>query len=153
MDNRKLSQKQEKNVASKIGGRTVVGSGCLWSAKADARSDRFLVECKTTRLTYFSIRQTVWEKIYKEALKDGMRIPILVVWLSAESYYVRKYLVVSMNSLDIGDRPTSPVYDTGVSFNLKFNGHPAFRVNLDSYSLAIFEYTDDNLEEILRKLK
>lgn len=76
---KKKSQLQEKSVAKDLEARTVVASGALWSAKADVRSDEFLVECKTTSKPYYSLTMTVWEKIEKEAVKDGLRIPLMCV--------------------------------------------------------------------------
>ncbi len=80
MDERKLrSKKQEKRVASELKGRTQPASGALWGAKADVRSDLFLVECKTTSKSFYRLTFNVWNKIYNEALKDGMRIPVMCI--------------------------------------------------------------------------
>lgn len=76
---KKRSQKQEKSVAKDFDARLVVASGALWGAKGDVRSDKCLIECKTTEKPYYSVTAKVWEKIEREALKDGMRIPLLVV--------------------------------------------------------------------------
>lgn len=76
---KKISQKQEKSVAKELGAKTVVASGALWNAKGDVRNAQYLVECKTTEKDYYTITSKVWEKICKEALKDGMRTPLLVI--------------------------------------------------------------------------
>ena len=76
---KKKSQLQEKRVAKDLEAKTVVASGALWSAKADVRSDEFLVECKTTEKPYYSLTMKVWEKIEKEAVKDGLRIPLMCI--------------------------------------------------------------------------
>jgi hypothetical protein len=76
-----LSNKQEKKVAKDLGGRTVIASGSLWGMKADARSDDYLIECKTTKNSYYLLKYETWEKIAKEALKDGMRIPVMAIEL------------------------------------------------------------------------
>lgn len=73
------SNKQEKKVASQMNGKTVVASGALWNAKADVRSDKYLVECKTTAKDYYCVTSKVWEKIQHEAISDSMRTPILAV--------------------------------------------------------------------------
>ena len=79
MQVKKKSQLQEKRVAKDLNARTVVASGALWSAKADVRSDEFLVECKTTEKPFYSLTMKVWEKIEKEAIKDGLRVPLMCV--------------------------------------------------------------------------
>lgn len=76
---KKRSQKQEKSVAKDFDAKVVVASGALWGAKGDVRSDKCLIECKTTEKSYYSVTSKVWEKIEREALKDGMRIPLLIV--------------------------------------------------------------------------
>lgn len=85
---KRRSQKQEKSVAKDMGASVVVASGALWSAKGDVRSDKFLIECKTTKKDYYSITTRVWEKISLEADKDGVRIPLLFVDLEDRVRYV-----------------------------------------------------------------
>lgn len=82
MDTKKKSQKQEKRVAKEIGGKTTIASGAFWSSKADVRNKLFLVECKTTEKEYYNLTYNTWNKIYSEALKDGMRIPIMCIDLN-----------------------------------------------------------------------
>jgi hypothetical protein len=84
------SNKQEKKVASQFDGKTVMASGALWQAKADVRSDKYLIECKTTSKDYYPLTSKVWEKISHEAIHDNMRVPILAVDLmdGKESYAV-----------------------------------------------------------------
>lgn len=76
---KKRSQKQEKSVAKDFNARVTVASGALWGMKADVRSDKFLIECKTTEKDYYSLKATVWEKIEQEAIRDHMRIPLMVI--------------------------------------------------------------------------
>lgn len=76
---KKRSQKQEKSVAKELEAKVVVASGALWGAKGDVRSDKCLIECKTTEKPYYSVTSKVWEKIEREAIKDGMRTPLLIV--------------------------------------------------------------------------
>ena len=47
----------------------------------DVRTDDFLIECKTTANNYYILSRNTWEKIENEALKDGIRVPILQVQL------------------------------------------------------------------------
>lgn len=76
---KKRSQLQEKQVAKQFDAKTVVASGALWGAKGDVRSDKFLIECKTTEKDYYSLTASVWEKIEREATKDHLRIPLMVI--------------------------------------------------------------------------
>lgn len=85
MQIKKKSQAQEKKVAKDIGGKTILASGALWFAKGDVRSDRFLIECKTTGNRYYSLSSSTWEKIYYEAVKDGLRIPVMCITLEREN--------------------------------------------------------------------
>lgn len=85
---KRRSQKQEKGVAKDLNAKTIVASGALWGAKGDVRNDLFLIECKTTEKDFYSITTKVWEKIDEEALKDGMRRPLLIVDLRDKDRYV-----------------------------------------------------------------
>ena len=76
---RKISQKQEKEVAEQFRGKTTIASGALWFQKSDVISDKCNLECKTTSKDYYSVSANVWEKIEKEAVKEGDKIPLLVV--------------------------------------------------------------------------
>lgn len=76
---KKKSQLQEKSVAKDLDAKTVIASGALWGSKGDVRHDDFLVECKTTEKSYYSLTMKVWEKIEKEAIKDGLRIPLMCI--------------------------------------------------------------------------
>lgn len=76
---KKKSQLQEKSVAKDLNAKTVVASGALWGSKGDVRHDEFLVECKTTEKPFYSLTMKVWEKIEKEAVRDGLRIPLMCV--------------------------------------------------------------------------
>lgn len=76
---KKKSQLQEKSVAKDLNAKTVIASGALWGSKGDVRHDEFLVECKTTEKSFYSVTMTVWDKIEKEAIKDGLRIPLMCV--------------------------------------------------------------------------
>lgn len=74
-----LSKIQEKRVAEELQARTTIASGSLYFQKADVRSEHMLVECKTTSKKFYSLTYTTWERIEKQALKDGMRIPVMCI--------------------------------------------------------------------------
>lgn len=86
---RKKSQKQEKRTAKDFGGKTQIGSGCIWTMKADVRTGTgrgegfnesdFLIENKFTDKNFYSLKRDIWEKIEREALRDNMRIPLMQI--------------------------------------------------------------------------
>lgn len=83
MNTRKRNSKnQESKVAKELSGKVTPASGALWGAKADVRNDIFLVECKTTEKDFYSLTFNTWDKIYHEAIKDGLRIPVMCIDLS-----------------------------------------------------------------------
>jgi len=73
------SNKQEQRVAKELGGKTVIASGSLWNCKGDVRHDQFLVECKTTEKSFYALTYEVWKKIQTEALRDGLRLPVMCI--------------------------------------------------------------------------
>ena len=73
------SNKQEQRVAKELGGKTVIASGSLWGSKGDVRHDQFLVECKTTEKSFYALTYEVWKKIQTEALRDGLRLPVMCI--------------------------------------------------------------------------
>ena len=85
---KRRSQKQEKSVAKKFNARVTAASGALWGMKADVRSDKFLIECKTTEKDYYTLTAKVWEKIQEEAIQDHMRTPLMVIDLKDTDRYV-----------------------------------------------------------------
>ena len=113
MNVKRKSQKQEKDVANHFNAKTVIASGAFWSAKGDVRSDKFLIECKFTDRKSYVVTSKVWEKISKEAVKDHLRIPLLIV-------DIRGTRIVIFNPHDFEDDVTLPVYhkDIPKSFTL-----------------------------------
>lgn len=85
---KKRSQKQEKSVAQKFGGKVTAASGALWGMKGDVRNDKFLIECKTTEKDFYTLTSKVWEKIQEEAIKDHMRTPLMIIDLKDKDRYV-----------------------------------------------------------------
>ena len=82
------SNKQEREVAKIFGGKQVIASGSLWFADSDVRSDKYLIECKTTEKDYYTLTAKVWEKIQEEAIQDHMRTPLMVIDLKDTDRYV-----------------------------------------------------------------
>lgn len=70
---------QEKRVAKELNADVTVASGALWGQKGDVRNEQFLVECKTTHNKFYSLNRNIWSKIEKEAVNDGIRLPIMCI--------------------------------------------------------------------------
>lgn len=74
----KRAPKQEREIASRIGGKPVSGSGC-GEVKGDVRKRKVVrIECKTTKHKSFSVTLDMLEKI-EEAAASGGELPIIVV--------------------------------------------------------------------------
>lgn len=86
-EGQKQSQKHEKRIAKKIGGKTMAASGAFWSHKGDVRSDLYLVEHKYTSKKSFTIKSEVLEKISTEAILDG-RTPVFAFHLNGRDYMI-----------------------------------------------------------------
>ena len=80
LNNKEFSTKQEKLIASELGGYPVSGSGARPCAPRDVKTYEWLVECKThtkpDQSILFDIN--VWKKITDEAMATH-RKPVLVV--------------------------------------------------------------------------
>lgn len=85
---KKKSKKQEERIAKDIGGKTVVASGALWGAKADVRNDNYLVEAKYTDTNHYTLNVKTWNKIAKEAIKDGLRVPVMCISIKNKDYAI-----------------------------------------------------------------
>lgn len=96
MSYKKKSNKQEKDVAKDVKGKTTIASGSLWFQKADVKNDRFLFECKITEKDYFTITSKIWGKLEKQAIKNGLREPVLVIDFKDGLY---RYAVISLSTL------------------------------------------------------
>jgi len=72
------SQRQERRLASKLGGTVNSGSGNGWVRKGDVRTEDELFELKITDAKSFSLKDAELEKLTNQALVDG-RMPIFMV--------------------------------------------------------------------------
>ena len=86
-EGQKQSQKHEKRLAKKIGGKTNAASGAFWSHKGDVRSSDLLIEHKYTGKKQTTIKSEVLKKIMREAILDG-RTPVLGIHLDGEDYVI-----------------------------------------------------------------
>ena len=107
----KRSRRQEQETAKEIKGRVTPASGSRWHQKADVRSGKFLIECKTTTKDSYRLTAKAWEKIYKEALRDGLKEPVMRIDLRTEygdemsfavtaGTYVLDYLATIVTDVD-----------------------------------------------------
>ena len=83
----KESQKHEKRIAKKIGGKRNAASGALWSRKGDVRSEDLLIEHKWTGKKQFTVKSDVLKKNIREAILEG-RMPVLGIHLDGENYVI-----------------------------------------------------------------
>lgn len=96
MNTKKQSKKQENRIAKEINAKVTIASGALDFQKADVRNDEFLIEAKTTAKDFYSLNVKTWEKIKDQAIKDGLRIPLMCVDLEDG-----KHSIAILNSLDL----------------------------------------------------
>lgn len=124
---KKKSQKQEEDIAQKVGGNRVVASGALWGAKGDVRTDTLLIEAKTTSKEYYSVTAKVWEKIEREAVSDGLRFPLMIVDLKDGE---KRYAVFSLNDFKV---------NTIKCFcDMSSEDRKSYRLNMNTAGYSIF---------------
>lgn len=70
-DHLKRSQRQERDWADNMDGRTTPGSGNTWVRKNDVRSERWSLELKTTLKRQFTLKSDDLRKGERNALLDG----------------------------------------------------------------------------------
>lgn len=118
---KRLSVNQERSVAKDLKAKLTPASGALWGAKGDVRSAKFLVECKATEANYYSLSKRVWLKIAEEALKDGLRTPLMNIQVKGRMWAVLD--LNDFNELDTNtdDEEIVPVVVRNDSFRLHFN--------------------------------
>lgn len=95
---KKKSVKQERRTARQFGGLTQPASGAIEGLKGDVRThgrsagrfnDKdFLIENKFTDAKSYILKQAVWDKIAKEAIRDNMRTPMLQLDIAGEEYAI-----------------------------------------------------------------
>lgn len=130
------SNLQEKSVAKQFGGKQVIASGALWFAHSDVRSDKFLIECKTTKKSFYTLTAKTWEKIEREAIRDHLRIPLMVIDLED------KDRVVVFRPQDFNVLITSVIANTPKSVRIYYEEF-MFRICGEKYNvLKCMPYKD-----------
>lgn len=76
---KRKSKKQETRTAKEFGGKVTPASGALDGAKGDVRTNSFLIENKFTDKSWYRLDLKIWDKIFKEATKDGLRTPLMQI--------------------------------------------------------------------------
>ena len=91
---RTRSPKQEKERATKVGGRVTRGSGNGWE-KGDVRKMGVIrIECKTTTKKSFSVTQKMLNQIYDAALPFN-EIPVIEVeFINEQGGILRRVAIV-----------------------------------------------------------
>tara|TARA_R100000808_G_scaffold512_2_gene2697 strand:+ start:16085 stop:16435 length:351 start_codon:yes stop_codon:yes gene_type:complete len=98
------SASQERELAKRVGGRTVRGSGC-GSEKGDARLEKVCrIEAKTTSAKSFRVTRDMLDKLEEAALPSN-ELPALVVEFLEEGKPVGEVAVVPTWILDILSQP------------------------------------------------
>lgn len=94
MNTRKYSNKQEKNIAKKLGGKKQPNSGATPFFKGDIQTKEFLIEAKTQieEKKSFSIKKDWLEKNKEEAFSMGRQFSALAFnfggYNNKQNYYI-----------------------------------------------------------------
>jgi siroheme synthase len=78
---------QEERLAVQLGGKRIAGSGSQLGAKGDVKTERWLVEAKTTTSGRFPLTLALFRKIEKEAIQAG-KAPVMVIEMAGRSLAV-----------------------------------------------------------------
>lgn len=96
ISNRKRSQRQERRLAEKVGGKVTPASGALWHQKGDVRSEHFLIEAKTTRNKQYTLKYEDLQKISHEAAISG-KTPVFAITFEGVS---KDFAVIPFDFID-----------------------------------------------------
>ena len=72
------NKEHEKYLARLFGGRVRKASGATWTQKGDVMTGKFLIEAKLRGGSGMTVSREKFEKIEREAVKEG-KIPLIVV--------------------------------------------------------------------------
>jgi hypothetical protein len=143
MDTKEMSKKQEKYIAELFNGRTVIASGALWGSKGDARNEDYLIECKITGKKSFPIKKSVWDKINGEAIKDGLRLPLLIVTLE-NNILDKTFVVFNTNVFTSED-----LRDNHINLNMAQSAEKVFTFKemfiTDEIPFKVFKFSEKSI--------
>lgn len=84
---KKLSLKQEKKDAKKMGARLRPASGSFPTAKGDMTKGNYLIESKVTSKDRYTLKENTLKKIIQEALKEG-KLPLIYLKINKTACYL-----------------------------------------------------------------
>ena len=99
-NNKKVSQKLEKNLAKKLGGRATPGSGAFDFHKGDVKTKDFLLEHKFTNASFYRLNVQTWLKIKNEAFSQK-RLPAMEIVFDQSNI---PFNLLIMDILDFGGK-------------------------------------------------
>lgn len=94
-NSRKISDRQEKQVAKRLGGRVHIASGALPMKKSDLSTSDFQIECKTTAAGSHSVKVDILAKVTLEASQRNRR-PALSIRFEGEKDPNRDWILVRL---------------------------------------------------------
>ena len=98
----RLSRRQEEGAAARIGGRVTPRSGAGWVHKNDAKSSRFLVECKRTDNKFrLSLSLADLKQLEQNATLSS-KLPALAAQIGLETYWVLTDTAFAEMLLELG---------------------------------------------------
>ena len=83
----KESQKHEKRLAKRVGGKRNAASGAMWNRKGDVRSDDLLIEHKYTGKKQYTLKSIDLEKNVTNAILES-RMPVFGISLNSKNYVI-----------------------------------------------------------------
>lgn len=92
----KASRKQEKDVAAKVGGSTIAGSGSGWAVKNDVRNMLWSFECKTTTKASYTLTAKALADAEKNALLDYRQMSFVIDMQGRRWYVVSEETFLSL---------------------------------------------------------
>lgn len=142
--NKEISGRLEKKLAKKLGGRTTIGSGCLFFDQGDIKFQDFMIEHKFTKKDSYSLTDKLLKKNEQEAYINIKR-PLFVVEFINEYEKVLKTYVIQRDSNSDKEYPIvirynfSPALDKEDYFTIKSTNK--------SYKICSMEVFLEELEE------
>ena len=91
-------EREERRLARRRGGAQTGGSGSGWRRRNDVREEGILWEQKTTGKTQYTIKESDWENLRKNATLDGL-IPMMHITLGTKK---RRLIVIEEGDFDAG---------------------------------------------------
>jgi len=167
---KKASQKQEKTLAKKLGGKVTPGSGAFGFHKGDVKTSLYLIEAKYTDSDEYRLKSATWNKIKNEAYSVD-KVPLIEICLDqsneprnliiiepiyllallkiTESEFIEQYYSLGLNNKEnsksiLIKKNIINAHIENVYYNI-LDKKPSFLFKLNNVTLVILE-----TEEFLR---